>query len=771
MVFFSQVRMLNDSVGKQLYEILHGTVPLFVPVLDGKGKLKPSMFEFLNSNFPKVFDNLECYEFDSNAFDSIKSYKQIEGKIAVKIACNEWVYKYDKPLHRIHEDVDLNEAAKGKMALPPMLISTSYANSPILSRGKASSGLGSLGMGSSSRSRSGSSAQQPPFSSSSTSNVPLPPPPPSTAFSRFFRYDDDSKYLHFYMAPIMKASNYRKHNSHEWFFSSICEGINDNLSTVFLTDCGTIFNKYCLAILLKELYLKTDLIGVTARQRVETPSEAFHPCHTANPDSCCAPCLSKEHNLNSKKDRKPCWKCWLNYFLSPAPLQGFEFEATLLLNSSMFNLIEALPVMPGPCQVFKWKLLKRYRVPQVYSDLLLKREDDSNEFSSQSSLSSSSSSDLDKISTTEALRVIMKSAEDRILSFAAIATTGYGTKWALGAVFYYEPQMTWSSLLTQRRRWINGTFASFLFFFFSTRASDFIHGGLFDDYKFSKSARLMYAFWGLPLYQLLLVFISPSVFGSSLYISLTDLYKHCPQGFRWVNNVIPGLYDSQIIDVLTIAFMGFYSIWMIYSFYVEKGKIPESICLFFVILGMLFVIPIHLSVWYSIVTIGISPVSGLVLFNLILPIFLSLPQSATSGLLYLLYLPWFLTLIIFYLLYIPAYSLARLWDSSWGNRETSKDNELKNGNENYMKNMNFRLIIGLILSNFFLTWSIVELYLWNKNIVIGIMILLFLPMFFQLLFSLFFLFIIVPLRTLLFNRNDYNQIAANKPITDEVSMV
>jgi cellulose synthase/poly-beta-1,6-N-acetylglucosamine synthase-like glycosyltransferase len=348
----------------------------------------------------------------------------------------------------------------------------------------------------------------------------------------------------------------------------------------------------------------------------------------------------------------------------------------ILLSSAMFSLIEALPVMPGPCQLFKWKLLEKDHVREKYMDLLLRSEKSSK---SKNRRKVSSNAIIKKgnehlISWIEFLRVLAGIAEDRILTFIAVVGTGYGTKWALGAVFYYKPQMTWSSLLTQRRRWINGTFATFLFLVFSSTANDYIHGGLFDDYKFSKSPRLMYAFWGIPLYQLFLVLISPSVFGASVYISLHDLLELCPQAFRWSNNPIL-IFDYQIVDTLTIAFMSFYAFWMIYSFYVEKGQVPEWLCVFFVIVRILYVVPVHFSIWYSLFTLGITPVSGLVLFNLILPIFLSIPQSITSGLMYLLYLPWFLTLIIFYLLYIPAYSLARLWDTSW---EIVKQEKIKN---------------------------------------------------------------------------------------------
>jgi hypothetical protein len=77
-------------------------------------------------------------------------------------------------------------------------------------------------------------------------------------------------------------------------------------------------------------YFKTDLIGVTARQRVEIiPNIYFHPCEDS------PYYILQEDHTNA--DQKPCWKCWTTYVLSPYPLQGFEFEATLILNSAMFT--------------------------------------------------------------------------------------------------------------------------------------------------------------------------------------------------------------------------------------------------------------------------------------------------------------------------------------------------------------------------------------------------------------------------------------------------
>ena len=63
-----------------------------------------------------------------------------------------------------------------------------------------------------------------------------------------------------------------------------------------------------------------------------------------------------------------------------------------------------------------------------------------------------------KLTSAEFMRVNMRLAEDRILSFVAVFSTGYGTKWNTKATFFYKPEVRWESLLTQRRRWLNGMY-------------------------------------------------------------------------------------------------------------------------------------------------------------------------------------------------------------------------------------------------------------------------------------------------------------------------
>ena len=45
----------------------------------------------------------------------------------------------------------------------------------------------------------------------------------------------------------------------------------------------------------------------------------------------------------------------VSWWVSPAPLQGFEFESTFLLSAAMFTMAGALPVLTGPCQLLWWR--------------------------------------------------------------------------------------------------------------------------------------------------------------------------------------------------------------------------------------------------------------------------------------------------------------------------------------------------------------------------------------------------------------------------------
>jgi hypothetical protein len=86
--------------------------------------------------------------------------------------------------------------------------------------------------------------------------------------------EEDDK--NFYMWS--ERLNHRKHNSEQWFFDSLCKGLEDHSTYAFFTDYGTSYETTCISRLKHDIYFKTDLIGVTAPQRVETPNISFRPC-------------------------------------------------------------------------------------------------------------------------------------------------------------------------------------------------------------------------------------------------------------------------------------------------------------------------------------------------------------------------------------------------------------------------------------------------------------------------------------------------------------
>ena len=155
------------------------------------------------------------------------------------------------------------------------------------------------------------------------------------------------------------------------------------------------------------------MIGVTARQRVQT--------------------------YDKQKRLRPDVSC-LRWWCSPAPLQGFEFEATFILNTALFNLVGALPVLPGPCQVLRWSDFAHTVAPSYMESMHADREKD------------------------DMIVVQTRLAEDRVMSTGCIVLGDFSTEWVVGSTFYYEPELKFSSgLLPQRRRWMNGTLAAFIY--------------------------------------------------------------------------------------------------------------------------------------------------------------------------------------------------------------------------------------------------------------------------------------------------------------------
>eukprot|EP00599_Poterioochromonas_sp_BG-1_P001820 CAMPEP_0173132504 /NCGR_PEP_ID=MMETSP1105-20130129/188_1 /TAXON_ID=2985 /ORGANISM="Ochromonas sp., Strain BG-1" /LENGTH=298 /DNA_ID=CAMNT_0014044029 /DNA_START=1222 /DNA_END=2115 /DNA_ORIENTATION=- len=223
----------------------------------------------------------------------------------------------------------------------------------------------------------------------------------------------------------------------------------------------------------------------------------------------------------------------------------------------MFNLVEALPVMPGPCQIFRWKLMEHYQVPKKYLEILAAKEK-SVDYRRNIQLNSRQRNEnmtveelaLQEMTYYNCLLPEMRLAEDRILSFVAVFLTGLSTKWIPGATFYYEPCVTWQDLLKQRRRWINGTAASFLFYF-TPPAKRLIRGAEVNWKKnIIRTPNMVFFMWGMQLFQLGLVVIAPSVFGAALYMAVNDLVNRFTAISTHAPSMIPTSFPTSLPSLM-----------------------------------------------------------------------------------------------------------------------------------------------------------------------------------------------------------------------------
>lgn len=537
--------------------------------------------------------------------------------------------------------------------------------------------------------------------------------------------DINNRGVTFYPVFITKFTNSQKFNSHLLFFS-LCYIQKPDM--VFLTDAGTLFDSDCLYKLVDYLFKKhLKVIGVTAKQKVmsENVREQI-----------------QNYPSWSKRYKKVNLLFYLiknfEWWMSPAPLQGYEFESSFILQTAMFNLIGALPVLPGPCQLIWWSYLELYKVKNdgVLDMYFRHLNMDPN------------NSDIIKSNTLL--------AEDRILSFEMILRTSkLKTMWVNGTTFSYEPMMSWTKLLRQRRRWINGTISIYIYYLIYEKGQDeFLMSGVEN-----KSLKI---FWKIQLYQSFIQLLSPSFFSIALFDSVFQLNKYYPSVFKKfyiINN-----FNAPYI-ITTIYFI-FYISWILISILFGKKSVYissniynfsiEIIYRFYSIVNSF----VSVFIFYNIIS-GPNPFYNPVLiFSIItwcVPLFLSSFLSFNSFLSYILYSIPYIFNSIFYISFIPTYALARIHDLSWGNRESiNKITNAKNC-EYFGKSIQYNslficfnlLIIGLYMFFIYNTGHFDYLYL-------VIFLILFCPILLQYIFIFLYFLNELFKKIFKYNSNAYN---------------
>ncbi len=528
---------------------------------------------------------------------------------------------------------------------------------------------------------------------------------------------------------VLKSLNRRKHNSQEWMFS-----IARSLATdfIFLTDCGTLFRQGCLPRLVSYMIANEKCVGCTGRQRVM--SAADQDC--------------EDEGITEKFFRL---------------VQTADYEGSYATYTGAFSLIGCLPVLPGPCCMMRYRALtieREFRSIDpldevIASDVINSEGEESVEDVEYEGLSIQIGSPSDEglqvrpqkecalehftqlITTpprdTNLVIENVKLAEDRIPSYAILThgAPGSYTTWVDGSVFDFQAETDIEAFAKQRRRWINGALFSYIWL------------ALMKTHLLLRSSHSrvrVYIIWMMFLLQLftyglgkflierdgegvlrggtdpLIAIISPSIFASGFFLGLISLFGNT--------------YQTPII-IATCIFSGYTYAFVWVHRYRAFVKPLWFFMVVFNVISMVLTVAGYIhqaSAW------GFSPdsvdrliIQWMILVIMLIPFvmafisldFKSLWLLIKSSIPYWLFLP---TLVGSFTLY----SMARLSDTSWGNRVSTTGSNFKSAtqfevaqSQQELSNSALVALIAITIVNGFLEFFLI-FYGVNSWFIVGV---------------------------------------------------
>jgi len=562
---------------------------------------------------------------------------------------------------------------------------------------------------------------------------------------------EDFKLRKLPLSLIVKASNRRKHNSHEWVLNSFAkQGVvydrrNSNIDDndrryIFLSDCGTSYDPECLFGLVSYMNDHPLCVGCTGRQRVMS---------------------AKEQNDNDEG------------FFSISKffriIQLADYEASYAIYTAAFAAVGCLSVLPGPCAMFRYSGLlaeRKFRAISALEIALAKEitnvnprmsssdiislgryelshsescENMSSEIFLRQSESSPSSSpnfvELEEIvidtpeyvsinlvgqerskesalhhysslvatppEETDLVRENVKIAEDRIPSYAVVThgKKGAYTTWVPGPTFKFQAETDLRSFVLQRRRWING---AFLCYIWNTLVKPHLILGS-NHNPFRKI--MIYILFFTQLINYVLAAISPAIFCSALYLALVSLldvettaslaiviiYGLLLVLFMWVHRYIvfvkPLFYLLVVVNAVGMC--------IVFAGYIKQAIkwnfMPEGID--------------HMIIQWSTIAIITMPF----IMALIALDFKSFGYLLIACIPYWLFLP---TLVGTF----TIYALSRLSDTTWGNRVSVAGSNFKGASQKQIADLQADLSSNASVALVFVTLA---------NLIIGIVVIWF----------------------------------------------
>ena len=391
---------------------------------------------------------------------------------------------------------------------------------------------------------------------------------------------------------------------------------NTGCSYALTTDTGAVFRWGTVAKLAGHLAAHPNCVAVTGRQRVM--SEAHQR----------APAGASRQLGQSGSEREPLLQWALRC------LQGFDFELDHTSGKAANCAAGLLPCLHGPCAMFRYadiagRTLEEYfhvwgyAAPHVLG----------------------------------LLGANLQLAEDRIPSLLGVIYSGKHTDSPLDAIFEFEAELSLSSLITQRRRWGNGSLAGLIYAI--TQADALM------AYTHSRAFKMRnLALLSLQTLGFVLTFLTPALFGFLFSAATGALATELFDASRAasVQGLTSGIYVTLYVSLvythvkrvegdcvlqpsvlkMCIAYNAAMSLLVVAALVLDAVMYDSW--------GVLGAYTLLMSVPFVIATVARSGEAVRVMMH-------AFPV-------YLLAVPTFIG-------FLSAYNLARLPDLSWGNRPTA----------------------------------------------------------------------------------------------------
>ena len=412
----------------------------------------------------------------------------------------------------------------------------------------------------------------------------------------------------------VKEDNKRKLNTHLWFFGGFCEMINPKF--VMLLDVGT-----------KPL-----------------TNSLYYLYQAMDRDNQIAGCCGEIVPMNTEF-----WKIVV-------PAQMVEYKFAHMLDKALESIFGYITVLPGAFSAYRWEVLKGDTLWEDY---------------------------FKSICRPEAMDLYYSNiylAEDRVLCLSLVAQKEKNN--ILRYVRYSKAQTdvpdTISGLMTQRRRWINGSWFALIDTVYN--CSKIYKSGHSKCRKIALSVQMFYYILNL-IYTWFLV----GLFCLAFCITIFKNFE--------------GQANESVATILIVIYIALLLIILITSLSVNPKRIEDFFKALAVVMGIYQVFIIYLILKFTLamdysrnsyyIIISMAAAAFFFVFNVLINFEII---SVTKGALYYIFL------IPTYVNIFSIYSICNLHDCSWGNRPDKMTEEEKKKTEEFQKIRTY-ILIPWVLSN------------------------------------------------------------------------